>query len=374
MKKCLITGLTIIICVIVSQAQSDVEVSYITDTSVRPSFEANYITEFQTNFNTKHNKYNWVNLLSLSAELPTETIYNRWKNGSFQIELLSIYKLFQTPIVNDLMGYSSIEDENSPLIAFVLGYEHQWKKFSLFGGLRNLNRDYFSTPYESIFTNATAGMPPTLSTNFPIANFPISALGLHAEYQFTENWTFKSSLYNGVAYDPKKTKDENYNFFRSFRANPSRDGIFSMSELSYWQHKYGLGFYALGMSLKTKGNSGTSFYAVIEQCVVKNEKTEIELLLYAGYSPQKKQRLPEFHCTTFFAVGGYFAGFLSKEKRDKFGIYLSQGEFTGITERALEITWQYQIVKQVAIQPAFHIIRTGNETKNVGLFRFFVSV
>ncbi|MDR0436716.1 MAG: hypothetical protein LBH22_00280 [Bacteroidales bacterium] len=369
MKKWIITiGLTIF-GILTSKAQITSEATLEEVTPI--SIEVNYITEAQTDFGKK---YNWVNLLSLYGEFSTETINKRWKNGSFQIELLSIYKLFQTPIVDDLMGYSCIEEENSPLTAFVLGYGHRWGNFSLFGGLRNLNQDYFNTLYEAFFTNASAGMFPTLSTNFPIANYPVSALGLHAEYQFIENWTFKSSLYNGVAYDPRKTDDQNYNFFRSFKANPSRDGVFSMSELSYSQHKYGFGFYALGVSLKTKENRGTSFYAVIEQCVLKNEKTEIEFLLYAGYSPQKKQPFLEFHCTTYFAVGGYFAGFLSKEKRDKFGIYWAQGEFTGVTERALEISWQYKIAKQIAIQPALHIIRTGSETKNVGLLRFLVSV
>jgi len=60
--------------------------------SIQAHVGVDYATEVQTNFGKK---YNWVNLLSLSAELPTEKISRKWKNGTFNVELISIYKIFE---------------------------------------------------------------------------------------------------------------------------------------------------------------------------------------------------------------------------------------------------------------------------------------
>ena len=321
-----------------------------------------YTTEVQTNFGKK---YNWINLLSLSAELPTEKISSRWENGKFQMEIISIYKIFEERIADDLMMFSNIEEENVLINLFLLGYMHQWKKISLFGGVRNVNQDYFTTPYTSLFTNSSAGIFPTLSINFPLANYPLSGVCLHFEHEPAEKLFFKSSLYNGVAHDSRK------NPLYSFTVNPSKDGIFSISELSYTQNKFGSGIYSLGFALQTlekQVNSTYSIWGTVEQTVFNNDRKEIGFIVHGGFTPPSKNE-----CSYYFAIGGYFAGLLTKQKRDKLGIYLNTTEILGIKEQTLEITWQCQIINAIAIQPTVHCIRTGKKMTNIGLFRVLFS-
>lgn len=318
-----------------------------------------YTTEVQNNFGKK---YNWVNLLSVSGEIPSEKISRQWKNGSLGVEFISIFKIFEKRIAKDLMTFSNIEEDNLPISPFLLGYMHQWKNISLFGGIRNINHDYFTMPYTSLFTNSSAGIFPTLSLNFELANYPLSAMCLHFEYTPTNKWLFKASLYNGIAHAPNK------NIFHTFTVNPREDGIFSISELSYTQNKFGNGTYSLGMAFRAFGKKFEATYSIwgaLEQSVFDNEKQEIGLVCQGGFAPPDKNE-----CGYYCAAGVYFAGLVTKQKHDKLGIYLNATEVAGIKENTMEITWQFQIIDLIAVQPTFHCIRTGNRTTSIGLFRF----
>jgi porin len=322
----------------------------------QPDFEVVNTTETQTDFNRK---YNLVNLLSLSVGLPSEKINSSWTNGSFNIQLISTNKIYKERIADDLMTFSNIEEDNLPINAFLLGYTHRWRKISLFGGVRNVNNDYFITPYTSLFSNSSAGIFPTLSINFPLANYPLSAMCLHLEYEPTKYLLFKSSLYNGIAHDPRK------NVFKSFSVNPRADGIFSISELNFTQDKIGNGHYALGITANAWRKNSKPAYTLweeIEQTLINNNQKEIGLIIHSGFAPSME-------CRYYYAVGGYFSGLLTKRKQDRLGIYLNKAGFSTIKERTLEITWQYQITNLIAIQPTFQCIRTGNKTTNIGLLR-----
>lgn len=360
MNKRLIAIILTIACVFGSKAQVN--------------FELEYTTEFQTNFGRN---YNWVNLLELSLEIPSETISRRWSNGTFQIQGMSAFHLFEDRVINDVMNYSNILAERIPFSFSVFGYQHQWGRFSLFAGVRKASEDYFSKPYMSLFTSSSQGMIPTLSFNFPLPDYPFSAMCLHAEFQITENWFFKTSLYNGVAHSPER------NPFRSFIVDPRNDGLFSISQITYSQNRIGRGLYSLGFAAHTSGGIGPSFYANIEQTLFENERREIGLVLQGGFAPFSETTilqtfegliLYEYQCRSFFAIGGYFRGFLSRDKRDVFGVYFNAANFVETRERSLEITWNYQLREWLAIQPTFHIVRTGNETRNVGMLRFVLSI
>jgi hypothetical protein len=40
----------------------------------------------------------------------------------------------------------------------------------------------------------------------------------------------------------------------------------------------------------------------------------------------------------------------------------------------MEITWQFQIIDAIAIQPAYDYIRTGDKKRSIGLLRVMFSV
>jgi len=319
----------------------------------KPFIGFDFTTEAQSDFG---GKYNWVNLLSLSAGLASEKINQQWTNGNFHIELISVFKTRKERIADDLMTFSNIEEDNLPINPFVFGYTHRWDKIELFGGVRNVNNDYFITPYTSLFTNSSAGIFPTLSLNYPLANYPLSAMCLHLEYMPTEKIHVKSSLYNGIAHDPRK------NVFHSFTVNPQDDGIFSISEFNYAQNKYGIGRYALGLTMRSTGVYAA--WTEIEQTLYRYEDKEIGCIFHIGIaSPQ--------YCRYYYAIGGHFANLVAK---DRLGVYLNTTEVSGVKERTVEITWRFQIIDSIAIQPTYHYLLTGNKTTNIGLLRLLFSV
>ena len=313
-----------------------------------------YTTEVQSDFG---GKYNWVNLMSLTAGLPSEKINHQWTNGNFHFDIISVFKTRKERIADDLMTFSNIEEDNLPVNPFVMGYTHQWEKFELFGGVRNVNNDYFITPYTSLFTNSSAGIFPTLSLNYPLANYPLSAMCVHLEYLPTEQIHLKSSLYNGIAHDPRQ------NVFRTFTVNPQNDGFFSITEFNVSQNKLGTGRYALGLT--TRSNGVYAAWTEIEQTLYSTGEKEIGCIVHIGIASPK-------HCRYYYAVGSHFANLLTKH--DRLGIYLNTTEVSGIRERTMEITWRFQIINSVAIQPTYHNLRTGNKTTNIGIVRLLFSV
>ncbi|MCL2417430.1 MAG: carbohydrate porin [Bacteroidales bacterium] len=357
MNKKLISSLLMVVCMLGSKAQ--------------PNFELFYVTDFRTNFGRN---YNWTNLLQLTAEIPTETISNRWKNGKFIIQPITVYSLFEDPVIDDLLGYSNIFADNLPLNFLVFGYEHHWGRFSLFAGVRNITADYFYKDYMSLFTRGANGMAPTLSSNFPMADYPFSAMSLHAEFFMNDNWFFQTSLHNGVAHNPAR------NPLRAFTVNPRNDGIFSISQISYSQNKIGRGSYSLGFAMHSFGSMRPSFFGKFEQTLLENEQHEIGITLQGGYSAIPTRSGFDYHlngeprCKFYFGIGGYFRGFLSRSKRDAFGIHFTSANFENINERALEITWKYQLFNQLSIQPTFHLVQTGGTTRSVGMLRFVLQI
>ncbi|MCL2414237.1 MAG: hypothetical protein FWC94_03175 [Bacteroidales bacterium] len=355
-KKIVATFFLALVCVVVPKAQ--------------PNFGVEYITDFQTNFGRN---YNWSNLLHLSLEIPSETINKRWTNGRFLIQSRTAYHLFERGVIDDLMGYNNILGERIPFSLAMLGYQQQWGRFSVFFGVRNINQDYFTDPYMSLFTNSTPGMLPTLSFNFPLADYPFSAICLHAEFQITDNWLLKTSLYNGIAHNPQKKP------LRSFRLNPRNDGIFSISEIVYTQNRIGQGIYSFGVAAHSSRRMRPSFFAEIEQSIFKNEQHEMGFILQAGYSHiatslELNDGLNgDSKCKSILGIGLYFRGLFGKD-RCAFGVNFNTANFVGISERALEITWRYQWFERLAIQPAFHVVRTGSQTGTVGMLRFIFTL
>jgi len=327
------------------------------------SLTLDYTTDLHSNFG---DKYNWVNFLSLTVDLPIEKIIPQWKNGIFYLQLINLTKI-NDRIAEDIQVFSNIDDDrNLPVNLFLLGYTHQWGKVSLYGGMQNVNEDYFATPYTQLFTNSSAGIFTTISENFQCANYPLSAVGLHLDYKPVDNIQLKSSLYNGIAYDPRDN-----NFFDIFTVNPRRDGIFSISELSFSQTKFGSGLYSLGIAFQIPGKGMSSKYSLwgaVEQSLFNNGRKEFGMLLHSGFAPKSTE------CKYYFAAGGYFSGFLSKLNADKFGFYVNITEIDGVKEYILETTWLLQILDIIAIQPTYHYINTGSKHTHIGLFRVLFSI
>ena len=131
--------------------------------------------------------------------------------------------------------------------------------------------------------------------------------------------------------------------------------------------------YALGIAMQSKGkemSSNYSLWGAIEQALFNNDQKEAGIVLHCGFAPQKNN-----DCTHYFAAGAYFSGFLMNLKQDKLGIYVNATEISGIKERTFELTWLFQILDVLAIQPTYHRINTeGNKTTNIGMLRLLFSI
>lgn len=315
-----------------------------------------YTTEVQTNFR-KEGK--WVNLLRLDYSCPLG------RNFRFSFSSISIAETCEESLLNDWQGFSNIEERNLPFAPAVLGVEYKGNRSSLFLGVRNVNEDYFISSCASFFTNSSCGIYPTLSANYPLANYPKSALGLDYKLNY-KDWTMEVSVYNGTGYQALEGKSN------VFRFSPDADGVLGLSSVNY-----------------RKNDSEYSMGAGIHRGMCVGDETGVE---EAGTSPQKKrmtcvlwacveQRVCKrgyalLQCSVRPSVDGgcrSYAGAGGVVKCDKvsFGFFLDYADYTTAHEWAREVTCRWACTSRMTVQPAIHIIRNSNGNYAAGLLRMY---
>ncbi|GHV00736.1 hypothetical protein FACS1894159_07090 [Bacteroidia bacterium] len=107
----------------------------------------------------------------MEGSLPTGRL-GLWKNGSLDLQTITTYKTDRERIADDRMVFSGIEEYDMPISLFLLGYTYTLGGLTLFTGLRNLNGDYFNTPYCEISANSGSGVATTLN-RLSCANHPL---------------------------------------------------------------------------------------------------------------------------------------------------------------------------------------------------------
>lgn len=310
-----------------------------------------YTSEFQTDFR-KGTK--WVNLLRAEFEFPIG------KNFGMEMASISIAETHERPLIDDWQGFSNIEEENTPLALAVLGIRWQLKKSFLFVGVRNLNEDYFTSPYTSLFTNSSCGIFPTLSVNYPIANYPLASIGIDYKYK-GNRWSFEASAYNGVGYK-RLTGRENV-----FRFCPESDGILGISTINYQNNgsSYYMGF-ALRNGMSACYEKGTE---------ESKEKKEWNALVW-GYAEQKLSA--HWHALIQYSVNptvlkgcrSYAGGALVLHcGKLESGVFAGYAGFAEGNEWSGELTCRIACLHNMYIQPAFHVIKNSRLHGCIGLLR-----
>ncbi len=309
-----------------------------------------YTTELQTDFaNLNH-----VNLLKLTF---SQHICSKIR---FDLRSISIAKTRSERLIDDLQTFSNIEEENLPFSLAVAGLTFSLGNSHLFAGIRNLNEDYFNSPVTSLFTNSSCGIFPTISANFPIANYPLSSLGIHYELDM-ESWKIQASVYNG----------RGYNGFTGgnslFRFCPAADGLFGITSLNYQSHGSSYhfggvlyhGFPAFQEQTEKKSISG-ALWGYIEQQLTP------QLSLLAQYSAAFPSNM---WCHLF---GGL--GLVMRFRKAEIGVFSDCAVFSGVKEFASELTGKITVSHHVNLQPAIHLIQGSYGFKSVALMRLNISL
>lgn len=303
-----------------------------------------YTTELQGGFPSG---INWVNLLRTDLSLPAG------RHVEFQTATISIAKTMEGRLLDDLQTFSNIEEDNLPLAIAVAGIRWKSHGFSIFAGIRNINEDYFTSGCTSLFTNSSCGIFPTLSANFPLANYPMSAVC--ADCMFTTGkWEFRCSLYNGTAHNSFYGRDN------VFRFCPAADGLTGISSASL-DHEGSI--FNAGIAVNSRErlqNVRTAFWIYAEQRI----SPAVYLLLQYSASPGAGQV-----CRRFAG-----AGVVARYSKLEFGLHADWADFRPEHECALELTCRINCREQLRIQPAVHIISRESRLSAAGLIRLYIEV
>lgn len=286
-----------------------------------------YTAEMQTNFR----EINLVNFLRLNTEMPLG------RSVSLVASTISIAKTCEDRLVNDLQVFSNIDEENLPLAIAVSGVNWQMADHhALFIGIRNVNEDFFTSPATSLFTNSSCGIYPTISANYPIANYPVASMGMHYKYEnhsCDRAFSVQASLYNGIGYNRFAGREN------VFRFCPIDDGIFGIAEVAYTCKG---SQYFFGHALHGKDGLSYTPWAYAEQCVTNN------ITLLAGFS---HAFMRESECQDFVGLGVCI-----RCGDTQIGVFSDYSTFGKQDEFATEITCKLPITEYMCIQPSAHVI------------------
>lgn len=318
-------------------------------------FGITYTTELQTDF---RKKVIWINLLRTDFSLPLGKYF------CFDGATISIAKSCHKRLVHDLQVFSNIEEENLPLALAVGGLHFQKGCFFCFWGIRNLNEDYFISPYTSLFTNSSCGIFPTLSANYPIANYPVASVGMDCRITI-KKWKLEASVYNGTGYKDFTGKSN------VFRFCPQSDGLLAVAAVDYQLDGNGyFGGVALhqgnlqdkdpemhqGNGVRSSKIWNTVVWGYVEQYL----SQRIHLLAQYSINPTDKMG-----CRNY--AGG---GLLCHCKQTIGGFFVNYADFQEQYEWAGELTWKIPCFEKGYVQPTLHFIKNSQEGKIVGLLRF----
>ncbi len=319
---------------------------------VSTTLNINYTTEGL--YNTTTERANWINLLNVEAS------QRLWHNATLTLDLLSVNNLRNSKgkegIADDLNIFSAIEDESVPLSLFLFGITQRIGPVELFLGVRNVNNDYFTSPWNSIFTGSTNGLLPIISHDYPLSDSPLSAMCLHVDWNILSELRLKNSLYNGVA---------GAGWDERFRFRPSRDGILNISEISFTGEDLNnyAGNYHLGMvyGYVPEVEDGAkvhnwSFWTLMEQPLFRTASSRtLALVAQAGASPHCK-------CDAYLGGGAVWRGLFGRE--DYLGALVNRTWHDEGDETALELTYSFTH-DFVTIQPAIHQIFTTHRNQTI---------
>lgn len=269
-----------------------------------------------------------VHLVWLEAEHSLNT------SLSAQVSGFSLAMTHESPLVADLQGVSNLDAENTLFAIAVADLKWQInEKHSLYVGIRNMNEDYFNSSVSSFFCNPSCGIFPTISFNYPIANYPYASMGMHYSFK-NEHFHLQSSLYNGIGYKRLTGR------MNQFRFCPQGDGLFALAQVECRKagNSFFLGSCVYDDVLSSTINSSVWSYA--EPRVTDN----LHLIFSYSHAFDSSSL-----CRDYAAIGCVW----SCGKFD-LGLHSDYARFYNAEEFATELTLQWSVNSYCTIQPVLY--------------------
>jgi porin len=305
-----------------------------------------------------------------------------WRGGYFLVSATNTHGAKPSEeLLGDIQIASNIEAGNHTFIQEFF-FRQKLHKIELTLGLQDLNIEFANSGSGEHFLNSSYGVLPLISGNISAPIFPLTAFGFTARWNIAENFSWLNAVYDG---SPTNFDNNPYNLNWEFA---SGDGILIISEvqsdliINKLIGTYKLGYYShnhfieesLGNPLPDSLYKNTyGFYSYADQNIWKNNNKSIGLFVQLGFSPSK-----EVTNDFFIGMGLNYTGIFNAKGRDIFGLAFAQEHFTNgmKSETVIELSYQYQITKNIFLQPDFQYIfnpaGTGETLENAfaGILRF----
>jgi porin len=347
------------------------------------TFEASYLGDFVRNFSGGIKKGNsYLGLANFRIRFDTKAAH-LWKGGEFFINAANAHGGDPSAIlVGDFHTVSNIEADNITYI-HELWYKQKINQFEIVAGLQDLNTDFVSSEYGSLFINSTFGTPSTISDNVPSPIFPLTTIGISLRWNASENSNWKIAVFDGL---PTEYSRNTYNLNWGVS---KKDGVFAVTEYQFLPlARNGLnGSYRAGVyyhsqlskqdenNIETKlFNNNSGIYLIADQMIYKKSGSSGGLGIFAqlAISP----RVINAH-NRYFGLGMNYKGLIREE--DELGIAFTYAGFHGSSKRdetVVELCYKARITENIYIQPdlqyVIHPEGTDAALKNamVGFIRF----
>jgi porin len=324
------------------------------------TLEASYIGDVVRNFSGGIKKgTDYLGLANFRLSFDTKAAH-LWKGGQLFINAANAHGGDPSAtLVGDFHTVSNIEaDEITYIHEF--WYKQTINHFEIIAGLQDLNTDFVSSEYGSIFINSTFGTPSTIADNVPSPIFPLTTVGLALKWHVSETGTWKIAAFDGL---PTELSRNSHNL--NWKLDKD-DGIFAVTEYQVapitrngLKGSYRAGIYYHSQVVlnseennKTKlFNYNTGLYIIADQMIYQKPGSKGGLGVFAQLAISPKAINTH---NRYFGLGLSYQGLFNKRSNDKLGVAVTNAGFHDKIkndETIIEICYKIQLTENLFIQP-----------------------
>jgi porin len=285
-----------------------------------------------------------------------------WKGGQFYINAANTHGASpSSELLGDMQVASNIDAGDHTYLQEVW-YKQTLGRVELTMGLQDLNVEFAHSEHGAFFLNSSFGILPVISNNIAAPIFPLTALGFTVKWNISEKNSWINALYDG------SPTDFDYNPYNVKWQFISGDGLLAISEyqlntdMKKLHGTYKLGVYSHSHIVEKSldknipdslNNSLFGVYMYADQKIWKQNNKSIGMFLQVGYCPSAASIN-----NVYFGLGVNFTNPFSKQGKDILGIAIAHEHLKNKngSETSIEVTYNYQLTKNIFIQPDFQYI------------------